>query len=66
MRFNENSTSPFLLFNQMTGFALLERHERIVLSDRGGFRVLALIENPPKPSPALLAAARRHVARQHE
>ena len=43
---------------------VVERHERIVLSDRDSARVLALLDNPPTPSPALLAAARRHVARQ--
>ena len=45
---------------------VVERHERIVLSDRDSPRVLALLGNPPKPCAALLAAARRHVARQHE
>ncbi len=32
--------------------------ERIVLSKRDTERVLDLLENPPKPTPALLAAAR--------
>jgi uncharacterized protein (DUF1778 family) len=64
MRFSDNSITAFLLFKQMTGLAVLERQERIVLSDRDSARVLALLDNPRKPSPALLAAARRHVSRQ--
>jgi uncharacterized protein (DUF1778 family) len=35
------------------------RAERIVLSKRDTVRILHLLENPPKPTPALLAAARR-------
>lgn len=38
---------------------VLDRAERIVLSERDTVRVLKLLENPPKPTPALLAAARR-------
>ena len=37
----------------------IERAERIVLSKRDSGRVLKLLENPPKPTPDLLAAARR-------
>jgi uncharacterized protein (DUF1778 family) len=37
----------------------IERAERIVLSRRDTVRVLKLLEDPPKPTPALLAAARR-------
>jgi uncharacterized protein (DUF1778 family) len=33
--------------------------KRIVLSERDSARVRALLDNPPKPTPALLAAARR-------
>ena len=43
--------------------AAMERAERIVLSDRDSERVLALLENPPAPTPALIAAARRRAAR---
>ena len=39
--------------------AAVERAERIVLSVRDRERVLALLENPPEPSPALKEAARR-------
>jgi uncharacterized protein (DUF1778 family) len=39
--------------------AAVDRAERIVLSGRDSARVMALLENPPKPTPALLAAARR-------
>jgi uncharacterized protein (DUF1778 family) len=42
---------------------VIDRAERIVLSERDSGRVLKLLENPPKPTPALLAAARRHRAR---
>ena len=43
---------------------VVERAERIVLSERDTERVLKLLENPPKPTPALLAAARRRLARK--
>lgn len=39
---------------------VVERNERIVLSERDTARVLELLENPPKPTAALLAAARAH------
>lgn len=39
--------------------AIMARHERITLSARDSARVLALLENPPKPTAALRAAARR-------
>jgi uncharacterized protein (DUF1778 family) len=42
---------------------VVDRAERIVLSERDSARVLELLENPPKPTPALMAAARRRVAR---
>ena len=38
---------------------VIDRAERIVLSERDSARVLKLLENPPKPTAALLAAARR-------
>ena len=38
---------------------VVDRAERIVLSERDTERVLDLLENPPKPTKALLAAARR-------
>jgi uncharacterized protein (DUF1778 family) len=38
---------------------VIDRAERIVLSERDTTRVLELLENPPKPTPALLAAVRR-------
>lgn len=43
--------------------SVVDRAERIVLSERDSERVLKLLENPPKPTPALLAAARRRRAR---
>ena len=42
---------------------IVDRSERIRLSERDSARVLELLENPPKPTAALLAAARRRVAR---
>lgn len=38
---------------------VVARHERIRLSARDGARVLDLLENPPKPTSALRAAAKR-------
>jgi len=38
---------------------VVDRAEKIVLSERDTERVLELIENPPEPTAALLAAARR-------
>ena len=42
---------------------VVDRSERIVLSERDTARVLELLDNPPKPSAALLSAARRRAAR---
>lgn len=38
---------------------VVARHERLRLSARDGARVLDLLEHPPKPTPALRAAAKR-------
>jgi len=38
---------------------VVRRSERIVLSERDSKRVLELLEKPPKPTKALIAAARR-------
>jgi uncharacterized protein (DUF1778 family) len=38
---------------------VVDRAERIVLSQRDTRRVLKLLDDPPRPSKALLAAARR-------
>ena len=38
---------------------VMNRSERIVLSVRDSKRILELLEKPPKPTPALIAAARR-------
>jgi uncharacterized protein (DUF1778 family) len=43
---------------------VVDRAERIVLSERDTVRVLKLLENPPKPTAALMAAARRRAARK--
>lgn len=38
---------------------VVDRAERIALSERDTVRVLELLQNPPRPTPALKAAARR-------
>jgi hypothetical protein len=38
---------------------MMDRAERIRLSERDSVRVLELLENPPQPTEALLAAAQR-------
>ena len=43
---------------------VVDRAERIVLSERDTESILMLLESPPKPSSALLAAARRHHTRK--
>ena len=42
----------------------VDRAERIALSERDTMRVLELLENPPQPTPALKAAARRRIVRK--
>ncbi|SDR30582.1 Uncharacterized conserved protein, DUF1778 family [Rhizobiales bacterium GAS113] len=42
---------------------VVDRAERIVLGERDTMRVIELLENPPKPLPALMAAARRRATR---
>lgn len=52
--------TSFILRNALPAAReVLDRHERIVLSERDTQRVLDLLENPPAPTPALLDAARR-------
>ena len=43
---------------------IVDRSERIALSRRDTQRVLKLLENPPKPTRALLDAARRRALRK--
>lgn len=42
---------------------IIARHERITLTARDSVRILDLLEDPPKPSAALRAAARRRLRR---
>jgi len=42
---------------------VVDRAERIVLSERDSARVLKLLEKPPRPTKALLAAARRRAGK---
>ncbi len=56
--------TSFIMRNVLpTARDVVDRAERIVLSERDTVRVLELLENPPKPTAALMAAARRRVAR---
>ncbi len=57
--------TSFIMRNVLpTARDVVDRAERIVLSGRDSKRVLELLENPPKPTAALMAAARRHAARK--
>ena len=55
--------TSFIMRNVLpSAHEVVDRAERIVLSDRDTMRVLELLESPPKPTRALIAAARRRVA----
>jgi uncharacterized protein (DUF1778 family) len=64
------SRAAALRHEDLTGFILrtvlpaaekiIEQSERVELSERDSVRVLELLENPPKPSAKLRAAAKRH------
>ena len=57
--------TSFIMRNVLpTAREVVDRAERIVLSERDTVRVLDLLENPPKATPALRAAVRRRVARK--
>jgi uncharacterized protein (DUF1778 family) len=43
---------------------VVDQAERIVLTERDSARILKLLERPPKPQPALVAAARRRDRRR--
>ena len=43
---------------------VVDRAERIILSERDTERVLDLLENPPRPTRALMEAARRRRSRK--
>jgi uncharacterized protein (DUF1778 family) len=52
--------TSFIMRNVLpTAREVIDRAERIVLSERDSERILNLLERPPKPTAALLAAARR-------
>jgi uncharacterized protein (DUF1778 family) len=56
--------TSFILRNVLpTAREVVDRAERIVLSERDTVRVLELLEKPPKLTPALTAAARRRAGR---
>jgi len=64
------SRAAALQHEDLTGFILktvlpaaeriIERTERLELSERDSLRVLELLDNPPKPSAKLRRAAKRH------
>jgi len=57
--------TSFIMRNVLpTARQVVDRAERIVLSERDTERVLELLENPPDPPTALVAAARRRRARR--
>jgi uncharacterized protein (DUF1778 family) len=57
--------TSFIMRNVLpTAREVVDRAERIVLSERDSRRVLELLENPPKPAAALIAAARRRVRKR--
>ena len=57
--------TSFIMRNVLpTAREVVDRAERIVLSQRDTVRVLELLENPPKPTAALMAAARRRATRK--
>jgi uncharacterized protein (DUF1778 family) len=47
-----------------TAREVVDRAERIVLSERDTVRILKLLENPPKPTAALMAAAHRRAKKK--
>ncbi len=52
--------TSFIMRNVLpTAREIVGRADRFVLTGRDSTRVLNLLENPPKPTPALIAAARR-------
>ena len=56
--------TTYIMRNVLPGARqVVDRAERIVLSKRDSKRILQLLENPPEPTPALRAAARRRLAR---
>jgi uncharacterized protein (DUF1778 family) len=57
--------TSFIMRNVLpTAREVVDRAERIVLSERDTERVLKLLESTPKPTPALMAAARRRATRK--
>ena len=52
--------TSFIMRNVLTtAQEVVNRAERVILSERDTARVLKLLDKPPKPTPALLVAARR-------
>ncbi|QQS48890.1 MAG: DUF1778 domain-containing protein [Acidobacteriota bacterium] len=49
-----------------SAMATIERHERLILTDRDRDRFLDALDRPAKPLPALTKAARRHALATQE
>ena len=60
-----SATANFIMRNAPPAARdVADRDESIALSERDTVRVLELLENPPEPTPALLAAVRRRATRE--
>ncbi len=56
---NQTSLTDFVLRSALgAARAVIEKANRIQISERDSLRVLALLENPPAPNAKLLTAAR--------
>jgi uncharacterized protein (DUF1778 family) len=63
--YEQLDVTSFIMRNVLpTARAVVDRAERIVLRERDSRRVLELLENPPKPTATLMAAAQRRVERK--
>ena len=55
----QTDLTDFILRNALRAAdKVIDHSEQVVLSERDSVRVLALLDNPPKPNAKLLAAAR--------
>jgi uncharacterized protein (DUF1778 family) len=55
----QTDLTDFILRNALQAAdAVIDKAERMVLSERDSLRVLDLLENPPEPNERLIAAAR--------
>ena len=59
VRFEPGQTRTVELVDYAGERKVIEHAERLTLSERDSLRVLAVLENPPRPTAKLAAAARR-------